>query len=565
MGTFVEKSLSLRSSTMSLSSLFQNRYFLPAAVQREFQWGISECSALLSDFERAWRENRASASNGGRDQPYFLGSFVLRPQTDGRLEVFDGLQRLTTLTILFSVLRDIVDDVDPHWHRTLANAVHDGSGQPRLKLSGEDQTLANLIQTKSEAVRRRRNLSANSLRARLLTAAGYFGTRIRDFPEEHIIEFANFILSSVFVGVIEVADEALARQIFITTNNRGLPLNEADVLKSQINSIPRRQDVADRVLSSWDRVRESFDHDWEYEAFLYAVDFRTRKKGKGAEGLTALGEFLGRDLDDSAILEWIVEYEETAKVWHWLTAVKENPAKYDPTKGSLGRLFCFDWTEWHAVAIQISSDYLKAVQNRDKRRQKTALARFDQVEKACLALTILETPEVDRVQIMLRALSDLKGGRSLHSGAFEKVQSLTEQVDLALSAPMFEPETAFQFLKWWETLNAPRSTTDFSDYKVAKVMPSSIVEFSEWDSLFPDKDDRWLLAHSLGNLLIVPKQLDVDEAADSFKAFKKQSSRHKSASSEISAVLKHSLWTPDAIKKRSNRFRTKTLDYLQSN
>lgn len=49
--------------------------------------------------------------NAGGDEPYFLGSIVLiRPPKETVGQVVDGQQRLTTLTILAAVLRDLETD-----------------------------------------------------------------------------------------------------------------------------------------------------------------------------------------------------------------------------------------------------------------------------------------------------------------------------------------------------------------------------------------------------------------------------------------------------------------------
>jgi uncharacterized protein with ParB-like and HNH nuclease domain len=54
------------------------------------------------------------------DDQYFLGSTVLvkSPENKNRYEVIDGQQRLTTLTILLSVLRDLTTDQEKRFDRT---------------------------------------------------------------------------------------------------------------------------------------------------------------------------------------------------------------------------------------------------------------------------------------------------------------------------------------------------------------------------------------------------------------------------------------------------------------
>ncbi|NEI54066.1 DUF262 domain-containing protein [Rhizobium leguminosarum] len=68
--------------------------------QRPYAWRTEEAGQLLVDLLEALEQ--------ATDEPYFLGSIVLIKPT-GELvgQVLDGQQRLTTLTILGAVLRDL--------------------------------------------------------------------------------------------------------------------------------------------------------------------------------------------------------------------------------------------------------------------------------------------------------------------------------------------------------------------------------------------------------------------------------------------------------------------------
>ena len=101
-----------------LVQLLSNPYVLQAPpYQRSFAWTEEEAGRLLDDI--------AAAMDEGGESDYFLGAMLFteaevsalrlatRPllRTPRTLEIVDGLQRLTTLTILFSILRDIdMDD-----------------------------------------------------------------------------------------------------------------------------------------------------------------------------------------------------------------------------------------------------------------------------------------------------------------------------------------------------------------------------------------------------------------------------------------------------------------------
>ena len=71
--------------------------------QRAYAWEDEEVEALIQDLLEAFRAGTI----------YFLGAIVvIRPRNRGPSEVVDGQQRLTTLTVMLSVLRDLTKSKD---------------------------------------------------------------------------------------------------------------------------------------------------------------------------------------------------------------------------------------------------------------------------------------------------------------------------------------------------------------------------------------------------------------------------------------------------------------------
>ena len=82
------------------------------AYQLPCAWEEEQAPELLSDVLGAMHNSEAS---GGI---YFLGSIVLiKLPSDPLAKVIDGQQRLTTLTILLSVLRDLTTDEEMRFAR----------------------------------------------------------------------------------------------------------------------------------------------------------------------------------------------------------------------------------------------------------------------------------------------------------------------------------------------------------------------------------------------------------------------------------------------------------------
>ena len=74
---------------------------------------------------------------------YFIGNIILCAGPNDRYEIYDGLQRFTTLTILIAVLRDLIEDrtIQAELDHLVAS-----KGTFRLHLFGRDRTLAEHVQ-----------------------------------------------------------------------------------------------------------------------------------------------------------------------------------------------------------------------------------------------------------------------------------------------------------------------------------------------------------------------------------------------------------------------------------
>lgn len=101
----------------------QIRYEIPA-YQRPYSWEKGNVEQLLDDVWEAYEAN---------DAEYFIGSLITIERKKGRLyDVVDGQQRLTTLNLIFSRLRDAVDEP--------AKSELGRRVLPRNALTGEEET-----------------------------------------------------------------------------------------------------------------------------------------------------------------------------------------------------------------------------------------------------------------------------------------------------------------------------------------------------------------------------------------------------------------------------------------
>lgn len=71
----------------------QDAFFVPA-YQRGYRWGTTEVARLLDDVHES------------EGEPYFLQPIVVKSRPDGRWELVDGQQRLTTLYLILKYMHD---------------------------------------------------------------------------------------------------------------------------------------------------------------------------------------------------------------------------------------------------------------------------------------------------------------------------------------------------------------------------------------------------------------------------------------------------------------------------
>lgn len=79
----------------------ERQYIIPL-YQREYAWGEKQIVRLIEDISDAEKDNK-DAEN---EKNYYIGTLIVSERNDGKLEVIDGQQRLTTLFLLLNCLEE---------------------------------------------------------------------------------------------------------------------------------------------------------------------------------------------------------------------------------------------------------------------------------------------------------------------------------------------------------------------------------------------------------------------------------------------------------------------------
>lgn len=285
------------SEKMVLNEIFQMWFRIPE-YQRAYVWDEDQVRELLEDtFEE---------SEQHPDSQYFLGTLVLNcnhkssqaqeSKTSVEYEeydVLDGQQRLTTLYILWIVIRDLAIQQK---NDQLANSCKKKIFQRENPYENIPERMRLVFDIRSEVAKfinyyaqtegsttkdaesfpkirddERRNVSIRNM-------AGAFH-EVREFLLAHqdsLKQYATFMFMHVLLIYVSSENLQDAFQMFTVLNNRGVKLSNCDILKAEnlkeVYDIKQRQQYA----SEWEEM-ESFFAD-NFDNFLSQIRMILMKK-----------------------------------------------------------------------------------------------------------------------------------------------------------------------------------------------------------------------------------------------------------------------------------------------
>ena len=239
-----------------------SHYFNPDAIQcffipkyqREYVWRRENWEALFNDLEES-------------PKGHFLGSIIcVNSQRDSmagsRLELIDGQQRFTTISLLFCALYDKLKshpDPDDDFNVEMVNLKNRIfirlTTQWRFEPSEQGQNKADFQKVLSDLFPRLvtapRGLSYFGNR-RIAKAYSYFRDRLATLTIDQSSALLEKLKAAVLVK-IEVPSHSDAFVLFETINNRGIPLSAIDIIKNNLLAeLDKLPDYGiDRAFEEW--------------------------------------------------------------------------------------------------------------------------------------------------------------------------------------------------------------------------------------------------------------------------------------------------------------------------
>ncbi len=335
----------------------KNQFIIPI-YQRVYSWEKEQCKELWDDIIKVGGDDKMDG--------HFIGSilYVLDGIThsDNALLIIDGQQRLTTITLLLTALRDHWSDkrkeIEDHY---LINSDKDGDKKFRLILSDSDKdTLLSLID------KDRRKPSEPS--SKIVENFKFFEEWVSNTNELETIFKGLEKLMVVEIALEKGKDEP--QLIFESMNSKGMELTQTDLIRNYIVMETEDEKQESFYSKYWRAMEEEFEQNKKlFDRFVrHYLTIKTREIPNINKVYVALKDY--RQKEGIGIEDLLKDLQKYCGYFCQIVFKKE--ADKDLNK-ALGFLVDLEMDVVYPLLLELYSDYSDGVLSKDDFRRSIAL------------------------------------------------------------------------------------------------------------------------------------------------------------------------------------------------
>ena len=528
-------------------------YHIPA-YQRPYAWTIEETNTLFDDLYSFFTSEK-------EDENYFLGSIVLiKENTNRKADVIDGQQRLTTLTILFSVLADCL--ADPKKKASCMKRLQEEGDElagiaslPRVFLREWDQGFFNkYIQNVRipELLKIDPTTLDTEAKQHIQENCRALQEKFRETfqgDENELTKFSSFLLNRCYLVVVSTPSQASAFRVFSVMNSRGLNLLPTDIIKSEtIGKLPAN--LQQSYTDKWEELENQVGRDGFNEVFTHTRTIFTMEKAKK----NLLDEFRAYVVPETTPKSLVDDYLEP----YTLAYMKLKNCAYTSTKHAeeingylywLNKCNNYDWMPSAILFMTMHPDdseyllwFIRMLERLSSYLQVTARDVNHRMARYKFVLAELKEKPHSTLNDPIRNI-DLT--------EWEKEEFLKTLNGEIYTMPSARRNYIIQRLDSFVSDGGASYNTKL--FTIEHVLPQNPSVGSEWYSLWPDAKERQYWLNRIANLVPLTRQRNSAAQNYEFKLKKEKYFTTKSGTSSYqltTQVLNTDTWSPAVVEQR---------------
>jgi uncharacterized protein with ParB-like and HNH nuclease domain len=514
-------------------------YQIPS-YQRPYSWDTENVTQLLEDIETAYQTEETE---------YFIGSLITIEQVKDELyDVVDGQQRITTLSIILARLRDHINS--HHAKGILESHIVHNQGlmrtesTPRLSLRSKDQPFFVKYILESQEFDMDKFKKLESPQRNIIQNARVVDEFFANKDEQNLVEFANFILTQVYIVFVTTSSFKSAYRLFNVLNARGLPLSNADLIKNSLFSrLQNHATQSDELEQNWLNLENTITIEQLDPFFRHYRNAITGIRAKSGlhEEIEALLDAKDKPINPLAFLDNATNSAEQYQ------RIRQADFEDSQTLRALHSLHRVNYDEWIPALLCFLTYKVDGLSEKDF---------IILLEKITIQNWVRRLGRAARFTIyyrLIRAILDHKGADEIRA-IFSNEAKNDEFIQLLQSDVYTQPFAKAVLLRLEE---GDKDESVIKLYKglitIEHILPQSIKE-PYWSERFTEeKHQEWV--HKLGNLTLLAGRKNYAAQAKPFCEKKKRYSKKldKVSFDMTKKVCKNADWELNELEERQTK------------
>jgi Protein of unknown function DUF262 len=244
---------------LTVGNLLAGRLFKVPEYQRAYSWQTKQREDLFRDIEKV--------SESGSDSTHFMATVVGLRRKKKRIasdefqeiEVVDGQQRLTTLTILLKAISKQMNEDDPRRAEEINSILVKGDDLALLVTNHDiNHIFADYLREGAVPDGKALRISADQNLVDAISECEQFVADWTGERKRKLINLYSIVKNQLYAILFEIEDEGAVYTVFEVLNSRGLDVTWFDKLKSLLMAVVFEAGSTSTKLDAISSVRSAF-------------------------------------------------------------------------------------------------------------------------------------------------------------------------------------------------------------------------------------------------------------------------------------------------------------------